>query len=105
MITAPYFLATKMEAFLTRGNSDYYGSHDLEDMIAVIDGRPEILDEIYNENDDLKKYLAEKFGFLNQDSAFMEAIPCHLPPDQASQDRASIITKRLRQIIEAGTNT
>ncbi|MCK5194694.1 MAG: nucleotidyl transferase AbiEii/AbiGii toxin family protein, partial [Desulfobulbaceae bacterium] len=28
MITAPYFLGTKMEAFFARGNGDYYGSHD-----------------------------------------------------------------------------
>jgi len=41
VITAIYFLATKLEAFRGRGNDDHRGSHDLEDVIAVIDGRLE----------------------------------------------------------------
>jgi hypothetical protein len=39
LVTPPYFIATKFEAFNGRGNNDYSGSHDLEDVIAVIDGR------------------------------------------------------------------
>jgi len=39
LITAPYFLGTKMEAFRGRGARDFFGSHDLEDFIAVIEGR------------------------------------------------------------------
>jgi len=39
VITAPFFLATKMEAFRGRGNMDYLASHDLEDLVAVIEGR------------------------------------------------------------------
>ena len=46
MITAPYFLATKFEAFHGRGNSDYRMSHDLEDIVTVIDGRPELASEV-----------------------------------------------------------
>lgn len=42
VITAPYFLATKLEAFKDRGDNDFIASHDLEDIIAVLDGRPEI---------------------------------------------------------------
>ena len=39
-ITAPYFVATNIEAFRGRGREDYFASHDLEDFIAVVDGRP-----------------------------------------------------------------
>ena len=35
LITAPYFLATKFEAFHGRGHGDVRGSHDLEDIVAV----------------------------------------------------------------------
>ena len=45
-ITPVYFVATKLEAFHGRGDGDYYASHDLEDAIAVVDGRPELVDEI-----------------------------------------------------------
>lgn len=44
VITAPYFLATKLEAFHGRGRNNF-SSHDLEDIVAVIDGRPELVDE------------------------------------------------------------
>lgn len=103
MVSAPYFLATKMEAFLTRGEGDYYASHDLEDVIAVIDGRPKLIDEIENEGKDLKKYLAEIFETLIKDERFLEAIPGHLPPDEASQARSEIILKRINQIITKNT--
>ncbi len=45
LITAPYFIATKLEAFHDRGKEDYL-SHDMEDILNVIDGRPEIIREI-----------------------------------------------------------
>jgi len=41
-ITAPLFLATKLEAFKGRGKGAYYGSHDLDDALAVVDGRPSL---------------------------------------------------------------
>ena len=51
LVTAPYFLATKIEAFRGRGGGDYLASHDLEDIIIVLDGRPEIVTEIKNSSD------------------------------------------------------
>lgn len=58
LISAPCFLATKIEAFLDRGKGEFMESHDLEDVIAVVDGRPEIIDEIENSSLDLKRFLA-----------------------------------------------
>ena len=46
LITAPFFLGTKMEAVRGRGNMDYQASHDLEDFVAVIEGRKTVLKEI-----------------------------------------------------------
>ena len=45
-LSAPYFLATKFEAFKDRGRNDVYASHDLEDIITIVDGRAELADEI-----------------------------------------------------------
>jgi len=35
-------LLTKWEAILGRGKGDYLESHDIEDFIAVVDGRPSL---------------------------------------------------------------
>ena len=39
VVTAVYFCATKLGAFAGRGKNDYQSSHDLEDLMAVVDGR------------------------------------------------------------------
>ena len=39
------FFATKQVAFADRGGGDYRASHDLEDLITVIDGRAHIVAE------------------------------------------------------------
>lgn len=41
LIRPDCFLATKLEAFEDRGAGDYLGSHDLEDVLSVVDGRSE----------------------------------------------------------------
>src|SRR5437763_3130430 len=57
VVTAPLFLGTKLEAFKGRGKNDYFASHDLEDIIAVIDGRPSLLDAVGHAPKDLKVYI------------------------------------------------
>lgn len=101
VINAPCFLGTKLEAFLSRGEGDYVASHDLEDMIAVIDGRAELPGEVADSPDDLREYLVGWAGKLLSDSRFQEALPGLLPPDQASQGRVGIVLSRLEQIMQS----
>jgi len=46
IVSAPYVTATKLEAFSDRGGGDVQSSHDLGDIIALVDGRPEPADEV-----------------------------------------------------------
>jgi predicted nucleotidyltransferase len=46
VVTTPYFIGTKLEAFRGRGKGDFYASSDLEDIIAVLDGRPTVVEEV-----------------------------------------------------------
>ncbi len=87
MVLAPYFLATKLEAFDGRGKGDYLSSHDIEDIVAVLDGRPEILDELQKASKSLQTYLADRFASLLETREFIEALAGHLPGDAASQRR------------------
>jgi hypothetical protein len=100
LIGAPYFLGTKLEAFYGRGKSDYMVSHDMEDFIAVIDGRLEIVGEILASDEKIKNYLADHCKQLLENDEFLDALPAHLPPDQASQQRVPIIEDRMRLIAE-----
>ncbi|MCX5830935.1 MAG: hypothetical protein NT140_03440 [Deltaproteobacteria bacterium] len=100
LVSPPYFLATKIEAFKGRGGGDYMASHDMEDIITVLDGRPEIIAEIRSSSEELQTFLADTFcGFLAQEG-FRDALPGHLPPDWASQERLPRLIERLEEISE-----
>ncbi len=57
LISPVAFLATKFTAFLDRGDRDYYGSHDLEDFITVIDGRDDIVAEVDRASLGLRRFV------------------------------------------------
>jgi predicted nucleotidyltransferase len=95
LISAVAFLATKLAAFADRGDGDYYGSHDLEDIITVIDGRAAIVAEIAEAAPELQAYVVGRMKALGADSAFQDALAGHLPSDGASQARLPMLRKRL----------
>lgn len=98
VITAPYFLATKLEAFLGRGKGDFHASHDLEDIVTVMDGRPEIVAEVEPSDAELRQFLRTQFSALLESRDFLEALPGHLLPDTVSQQRLPIVLDRLKSI-------
>lgn len=98
LVSAPYFLITKLEAFKGRGKGDYQESHDVEDIVAVLDGRPEILDEIVAADAELKAELSRRFSRLVEDQAFLDAVAGHVRPDRTSQARVPKIIATARRI-------
>lgn len=102
VISAPYFLATKLEAFKDRGKQDFLLSHDLEDIIAVIDGRPEIINEVSIAHNNLKKYLFSEFNSLINNTLFIQALPGHLNYSSEFEERKKIVEHRINAIIEFG---
>jgi hypothetical protein len=103
VVTAPYFCATKIEAFRGRGKGDYLASHDLEDLITVVDGRPELVEELRSAPDDVRSYVAEAVGQMLEISRFIDALPGYLLPDDASQSRITIVLARLKEISSVGS--
>lgn len=100
LVRAPVFVATKLEAFAGRGNNDFLFSHDLGDLIAVVDGRELLLAECRASDGELKSYLRSRFSHLIGSSSFMEALPGHLPGDAASQERLPDLEDKLRALAE-----
>ncbi|MHB1348709.1 MAG: hypothetical protein ACYCYR_02440 [Desulfobulbaceae bacterium] len=102
MITAPYFLACKFAAFDGRGNNDFMMSHDIEDIVAILDGRPEVAEEVGQASPELRAHLARRFRELLENPDFREALPGNMPTDAASQARVPIIVQRMRTIATLG---
>jgi hypothetical protein len=94
VITAPFFLGTKMEAFRGRGRMDFQASHDLEDFIAVIEGRETLLEEIAASPQELRQYLADAAKMLLAESRFLDVLPGFVLDDE----RVPLIERRLASI-------
>ncbi|MPZ43346.1 MAG: hypothetical protein GEV05_08095 [Betaproteobacteria bacterium] len=75
LISAPAFLATKFEAFLTRGNADMPSSHDFEDIINVVEGRQSIEKDIRVATADVRAYLIEQFVRIQSTPDYMNVLP------------------------------
>lgn len=93
LIDAPHFVATKIEAFHGRGNGNFQ-SHDLEDIINVVDGRPSLVEEVGRQQDMLREYLREELEELLSNDGFLDSMPAHLRP--SDQGRIEIILARMR---------
>jgi predicted nucleotidyltransferase len=66
-ISAPAFLATKWEAFASRGNNDPLMSRDLEDIVMVVSGRESIVDEVQLCRQDVRSFIsANAADFMNE---------------------------------------
>lgn len=102
VIRAPLFIATKLEAFHGRGAGDYLFSHDLGDILSVIDGRQSLVQECLQMSEELQQYLAEQFTALLGKRAFRDALPGHLPTDSAGQGRLKILETTLQQLAKLG---
>ena len=102
LVTAPLFIATKLEAFLDRGHGDYVASHDLEDIVTIIDGRAEVMLEAQAAPEAVRDCLRERISGLLADDAFVTALQGHLPGDAASQSRVPELLERLRMLASVG---
>lgn len=96
IIAGPAFLASKLEAFEDRGREDVYGSHDLEDILTLVDQRSELAAEIRESSDELRAYVGERIRALLDHSQFLNALPGLMEPGPAMAGRVQIVLDRLR---------
>lgn len=98
-ITAPLFLLTKWEAFLGRGKGDYLESHDIEDFITVVDGRPSLETEVQLLPFLTRNALALAVSKMLADDTFRRlTLPGLLGPYAGGDERFRILEARLESI-------
>ncbi len=92
-------LVTKLEAYQDRGGGDFALSHDITDVVTLLEGRPEIVAEVRRLGIDAKAFVRQVLSSLVSDEDFRFAIHGHLPPDAHSQERAEVVQQRLRALL------
>ena len=95
-LSAPYLLATKFEAFRDRGQSDVYLSHDLEDIVTVMEGRAGVVAERVAASQQVRAHVAQAVTSLLETPAFHNALPGLL----SDPEREPAVKSRLLQIAQ-----
>ena len=94
MVTAPAFIATKLEAFADRGAGDILASHDLEDVLNVVDGREELTKEMETTPARVRDAVRTALKQLLAHADFNNALPGLI----ADADRTDTVLRRLRRL-------
>lgn len=74
VVSPAHFLATKLEAFAGRGKGDYLGSRDIEDIVFVLENRTDMMRELFESNEELKKYFSRQAKELKNEK-FLNILP------------------------------
>ena len=91
LLTPPYFVATKLDAWLGRGNGDAY-HRDLEDLLNLFDGRESLVEELSQAPVPLQEFVAAEITRLFDNNDFEYAVQSTVRGDEV---REEIIFERL----------
>jgi len=94
LASAVAFVATKLEAFASRGAGDFVTSHDLEDVLNIVDGREELVAEMTAAPADLKQATGAAFAALLANPDFANVLPGLI----AEPERSGLVLDRLRKL-------
>ncbi|ALO17441.1 hypothetical protein L21SP5_03848 [Salinivirga cyanobacteriivorans] len=97
ILSLPYFLATKFDAYSSRGDNDPRTSKDFEDIIYVMDNNTNISQEILDAPNDVKEFLQVQIKSLLTNE-MEEAVLSHLDPYTQSE-RYELLIKKLKKAI------
>lgn len=92
------FLATKWEAFKSRGN-DPRTSHDFEDIIYILDNNKKVVEDIVKADEDVQIFLKAMSSEILNHSSRNEIIECHINPFTADE-RRELVLEKLKEIIK-----
>jgi hypothetical protein len=97
ILPSPYFLATKLEAFKDRGQNDFYGSHDFEDIIYLIDNRTTIVKEIIAADEDIREYIKTELTNIKNHPQADEILAMHIHP-LIREERFKMLMEKIEMI-------
>jgi predicted nucleotidyltransferase len=100
-VAPPVMVATKLAAWLGRGQDDVLTSLDVHDIVVLVDGRPELIDELANQKEDLRVYVAQELASLTEEEYFPYVVQSAVAGyGDVAADRAAIVQERISSIID-----
>jgi hypothetical protein len=96
-----YLVATKLEAFLDRGDGDYDSSEDLEDVLMMLAHHEEVRHAVARRADEVSRFICDallrmRARLLRQDNRALQA---HLGADESAEQQALEMSEWLGQLL------
>jgi hypothetical protein len=105
-IPPAFLVATKLEAFSTRGKSDFLASRDFGDVVTLVDGREELAEEIAVAPESVRAYVGAQLEELSRHRDFDRGLEGALPSSPEARERVDlVIWPRVREIIAFPTSS
>ncbi len=98
ILDAPHFLASKLEAYRGRGADDPFLSHDLEDVISVVAGRPGCVEETRAADPEMASWISSVLGEVFPEGRRVEMVAVHIDPT-APAGLAEAVAERITALI------
>ena len=89
------FVATKLDAYLGRGGASPLSSHDLEDIMLLIDGRVELLEEVRSSEPDVREFIANEMTKLLKHHEFAHFLHGNI---RGPMGRVEIVQERIEAL-------
>ena len=98
LISAPAFLATKFEAFDSRGRGDMAASHDFEDIINIVEGCSTLVADVRGAEPALRTHVVQRLAAIHADEGFRNTLPGLITPDELHAERVETVLARLADL-------
>ena len=101
MISAPFFVALKLEAFEDRGKGDFITSTDFEDIICLFNGRRSLVEEILSE-EVVREGICSRFARYILDPDLEDAVLGFVQTEPNPEMRLESIMNAMRRLAASG---
>ena len=94
-------IATKLAAWTGRGRGDVLTSLDIHDITVLVDGRPELVDELAAQSLELRTYVAEQLTALRAEEYFEYVVQSAVAGyGEVAGERAALVGLRFDAIVD-----
>lgn len=98
VLDTPHFLATKFEAYSSRGQNDPRTSWDFEDIVYILDNNLGLVEEVAKSSAEVRSYLVKWFKDITESSLMQEALGAHISYETRA-GRLEAINDKLHKIM------
>ncbi len=95
-LSVTYYIATKIDALLSRGGSDWRGAKDFEDIIYVLNYCSNFIERFKTEDANVQSFVSEQFDRMLKRPNIAEEIECAVASDEI--ERTDLILEILKTI-------